>query len=192
MNQAAEPNVALASKAHSRWGIRAKVFSLVMVAVLLPTALVGTSAYWTARDVLMEKLADQLNTRARLAAASVAEWFQERDHDASVFASSTLVTSGDPALIEAYLVEVRGRFPIYSGLAVLSTEGSGCCYCRRDQRRRTHLSNTHHRLASPSDPTSHPEPNPWARRNRYRLLRQWHATSNRLEPSSSTMHFRSD
>ena len=44
------------------------MFSLVMLAVLLPTGLVGTSAYWTARDVLTEKLSDRLNTRASLAA----------------------------------------------------------------------------------------------------------------------------
>ena len=124
MNQPTEPSLTPASRGHALWGIRAKVFSLVMVAALLPTALVGTSAYWTARDVLMEKLGDQLSTRARLAAASVAEWFQQREHDASVFASSTLVASGDPALIRAYLVEVRGRFPIYSGLAVLDAEGA--------------------------------------------------------------------
>ena len=124
MNQAVEPQVAPKSRAPSRWGIRAKVFSLVMLAVLLPTVLVGTSAYWTAGDVLTEKLSDRLNTRASLAAASIGEWFQEREHDASVFASSTLVTSNDGELIEAYLAEVRGRFPMYSGLAVLNLEGT--------------------------------------------------------------------
>lgn len=107
----------------SRTGIRAKVFYLVLLATLLPTVLVGTSAYWTARDVLTEKLSERLTTRASLAAASISEWFQERGHDASVFANSNLVTSGDPSLIEAYLVEVRGRFPMYSTLAVVDTQG---------------------------------------------------------------------
>ncbi len=124
MNQAAQPDRVLKPDGLSRTGIRTKVFSLVLLAVLLPTTLVGISAYWTARNVLTEKLSDRLSNRASLAAASISEWFQERGHDASVFASSNLVSSGEPTLIEAYLIEVRGRFPMYSTLAVVDTQGS--------------------------------------------------------------------
>jgi len=53
------------------WSIRAKVFALVILATLLPTFLVGTSSYWTARSTLGEKLSDQLNIKASLAAARI-------------------------------------------------------------------------------------------------------------------------
>ena len=112
------------------WSIRAKVFALVILAALLPTFLVGTSSYWTARRTLGEKLSDQLNTKTSLAAARVSEWLQERRHDAMVFASSSIVAAnlehptsgrrlGESPLIRAYLEEVRGRYGVYSLLLVL-------------------------------------------------------------------------
>ena len=112
------------------WSIRAKVFALVILATLLPTFLVGTSSYWTARRTLGEKLSDQLNIKASLAAARVSEWLQERRHDAMVFASSSIVVAnvergegggppGEFPLIRSYLEEVRGRYGVYSLLAVL-------------------------------------------------------------------------
>jgi diguanylate cyclase (GGDEF)-like protein len=109
------------------WSIRAKVFALVILATLLPTFLVGTSSYWTARRTLGEKLSDQLNIKASLAAAKVSEWLQERRHDAMVFASSSIVVAnlerggvpGESPLIRSYLEEVRGRYRVYSLLAVL-------------------------------------------------------------------------
>jgi diguanylate cyclase (GGDEF)-like protein len=115
------------------WNIRAKVFTLVTLAVLLPTFLVGTSSYWTARRTLGEKLSDQLNTKASLAAARVSEWLQERRHDAMVFASSRMVVAnlepptdggrlGESPLIRAYLEEVRGRYGVYSLLLVQDSQ----------------------------------------------------------------------
>ena len=114
-------------------GIRHKVLGLVVLAALLPTALVGTSSYWTARTTLMEKLSDQLNTRASLTAARISEWFQERRHDARVFAESGIVSSsldrlhrGDAsakALIGSYLQEVDGRYGVYRTLVVLDDLG---------------------------------------------------------------------
>ena len=112
------------------WSIRAKVFALVILAALLPTFLVGTSSYWTARRALGEKLSDQLNTKASLASSRVSEWLSERRHDAMVFASSSIVvanlergangdTSGGSPLIGSYLEEVRGRYGVYSLLAVV-------------------------------------------------------------------------
>ncbi|HEY7696988.1 MAG TPA: diguanylate cyclase [Vicinamibacteria bacterium] len=114
------------------WGIRAKVFALVILAALLPTFLVGSSSYWTARRTLGEKLSDQLNTKASLAAARISEWLQERQHDAMVFASSSIVLAnletptggrrlGESPLIRAYLEEVRGRYGVYSLLLVLNS-----------------------------------------------------------------------
>ncbi len=114
------------------WSIRAKVFALVILATLLPTFLVGTSSYWTARRTLGEKLSDQLNIKASLAAARITEWLQERRHDAMVFASSSIVVAnvergqgeappGGSPLIRSYLEEVRGRFRAYSVLAVLDS-----------------------------------------------------------------------
>lgn len=114
------------------WGIRSKVLALVVVSVLLPTVLVGTSSYWTARNALTEKLSEQLNTRASLVASQVSEWFQERDHDTKVFASSSIVVAelerinearGDGAtLIQSYLDEVYGRVGLYETLAVLDAK----------------------------------------------------------------------
>jgi diguanylate cyclase (GGDEF)-like protein len=111
------------------WGIRSKVLALVVVSALLPTALVGTSSYWTARNALTEKLSEQLNTRASLVAARVAEWFQERSRDTRVFARSSIVVAqlervnegrrDGAALISSYLGEVYGRFGVYETLAVL-------------------------------------------------------------------------
>ena len=112
------------------WSIRAKVFALVILAALLPTFLVGTSSYWTARRALGEKLSDQLNTKASLASSRVSEWLSERRYDANVFASSSIVVEnlergsngrppGGSPLIASYLEEVRGRSRVYSLLAVL-------------------------------------------------------------------------
>jgi diguanylate cyclase (GGDEF)-like protein len=111
------------------WGIRSKVLALVVVSALLPTALVGTSSYWTARNALTQKLSEQLNTRASLVAAQVSEWFQERNHDTKVFASSSIVVAqlerindgrrDGAVLIQSYLDEVYGRFGVYETLAVL-------------------------------------------------------------------------
>jgi diguanylate cyclase (GGDEF)-like protein len=109
------------------WSIRSKIIALVVLAALLPTFLVGTSSYWTARRVLSERLSEQLNTRASLAAARVAEWLRERRHDAVVFSSSSTVVgnleggAGEPPRIRAYLEEVRGRYSVYSLLAVLDS-----------------------------------------------------------------------
>lgn len=122
------------SRGRATWGIRAKVFSVVLLAALLPTSLVGTSSYWTARDALTEKLSDQLDARASLAAARIVEWFQERDHDVRVFASSSVMAAlGDPSssepaaasqdMIPAYLGEVRNRYPVYLGLTVVRRDG---------------------------------------------------------------------
>jgi diguanylate cyclase (GGDEF)-like protein len=109
--------------------IRAKVLALVILSAVLPTALVGTSSYWTARNALTEKLSEQLNTKASLAAAQVSEWFRERSHDSKVFASSSIVVAelerldsdggGGAPLIRNYLEEVYGRFGVYETLAVL-------------------------------------------------------------------------
>jgi diguanylate cyclase (GGDEF)-like protein len=114
------------------WSIRAKVFALVILATLLPTFLVGTSSYWTARRTLGEKLSDQLNFKASLAAARISEWLQERRHDAMVFAGSSIVVAnlergfagplpGESPLIRSYLEEVRERYGVYSVLAVLDS-----------------------------------------------------------------------
>jgi diguanylate cyclase (GGDEF)-like protein len=110
------------------WSIREKVFALVILAALLPTFVVGTSSYWTARQALADKLSDQLNTKATLAAARVSEWISERRHDAMVFASSSIVVAnlerggGESPLIRSYLEEVRGRYGVYSILAVLDVQ----------------------------------------------------------------------
>ncbi len=115
------------------WGIRAKVFALVILAALLPTFLVGTSSYWTARRALGEKLSEQLNTKASLASARVSEWLSERRHDATVFASSSIVVAnlergsnggrlGESPLIRSYLEEVSDRYGAYSLLAVLDAD----------------------------------------------------------------------
>lgn len=114
-------------------GIRHKVLGLVVLAAVLPTALVGTSSYWTARRTLMDKLSDQLNTRASLTAAKISEWFQERRHDARVFAEATIVagnlerSSGGDAtsqkLIRSYLDEIEARYGLYRTLLVLDDAG---------------------------------------------------------------------
>jgi diguanylate cyclase (GGDEF)-like protein len=126
------------------WGIRAKVLALVVVSALLPTALVGTSSYWTARNALTVKLSEQLNTRASLVAARVSEWFQERNRDTRVFASSSIVVAqlerindghrDGAALIASYLDEVYGRFSVYETLAVLDGRRQVVATAGRDPR----------------------------------------------------------
>ncbi|MGH9336746.1 MAG: HAMP domain-containing protein, partial [Vicinamibacteria bacterium] len=116
------------------WGIRAKVFALVILSALLPTVLVGTSSYWTARNALTDKLSEQLNSKASLAAAQIFEWVQERSHDARVFASSGIVVSNverqslrsgrGESLLREYLEHVLGRSGIYSSLLVLDDRGA--------------------------------------------------------------------
>lgn len=100
-----------------------------MLSAVLPTVLVGTTSYWTARATLTEKLSDQLNSRASLTAARVAEWYQERRNDARIFAGSSMVVGRfegrvtDPAKTRAYLEEVRGRYGFYRALVVVDRDG---------------------------------------------------------------------
>lgn len=112
---------------HPTWGIRSKVFGLVLLSVLLPAALVGALSNWTAGSVLAERMLEHMALRASLASARIAEWFKERGNDARIFASARVVVSGletgqaDP--IGAYLAEVQERQPVYSGMGVFNDRG---------------------------------------------------------------------
>ena len=79
---------------HPTWGIRSKVFGLVLLSVLLPAALVGALSNWTAGSVLAERMLEHMALRASLASARIAEWFKERGNDARIFASARVVVSG--------------------------------------------------------------------------------------------------
>ncbi len=112
---------------HPTWGIRSKVFGLVLLSVLLPAALVGALSSWTAGSVLAERMLEHMALRASLASARTAEWFKERSNDARIFASARVVVSGletgQAAPIGAYLAEVQERQPIYSGMGVFNDRG---------------------------------------------------------------------
>ncbi|MFQ5789995.1 MAG: diguanylate cyclase, partial [Acidobacteriota bacterium] len=117
-------------------GIRLKVLTLVAFSVLVPTSLIGTASYLTARDILVEKVGDQLSTRASTAAQRVEQWLEERSSDTNVFASSFVVSENLQAWnhaqrrsnrlfaddakgrIEEYLAQVQDRYPLYRGLLV--------------------------------------------------------------------------
>ena len=122
--------------------IRAKVLSVVVLSALAPAMLIGAASYLTSRDILIEKVNNQLTTRASSSAEQVNQWFKERSLDTEVFANSFIVsenlrrweiakgTSDQLAAeesrraLQAYLAQVQNRYPLYRELFVVDGQGT--------------------------------------------------------------------
>ena len=122
--------------------IRAKVLSVVVLSALAPAMLVGAASYLTSRDILIEKVKDQLTGRANSSSEQVNQWFKERALDTEVFANSFIVsenlrrwelakgTSDKLAAeesrrrLQAYLAQVQNRYPLYRELFIIDGQGT--------------------------------------------------------------------
>ena len=122
--------------------IRAKVLSVVVLSALAPAMLVGAASYLTSRDILIEKVNDQLTGRANSSSEQVNQWFKERALDTEVFANSFIVsenlrrwelakgTSDKLAAeesrrrLQAYLAQVQNRYPLYRELFIIDGQGT--------------------------------------------------------------------
>jgi len=122
--------------------IRAKVLSVVVLSALTPALLVGVASYLTSREILIEKVNNQLNGRANSAADQVRQWFEERSSDTGVFATSFIVSdslrrwdaakraSDRRSAVEAkeklqgYLDQVKNRYPLYRELFLVDRNGT--------------------------------------------------------------------
>lgn len=122
--------------------IRAKVLSVVVLSALTPALLVGVASYLTSREILIEKVNNQLNGRANSATDQVRQWFEERSSDTGVFATSFIVSdslrrwdaakraSDRRSAVEAkeklqgYLDQVKNRYPLYRELFLVDRNGT--------------------------------------------------------------------
>ncbi len=122
--------------------IRAKVLSVVVLSALAPAMLIGAASYFTSREILIEKVTDQLTTRAGSSSEQVSQWFKERSQDTEVFANSFIVsenlrrweiakgTSDKLAAqesrrrLQAYLAQVQNRYPLYRELFIIDGQGT--------------------------------------------------------------------
>lgn len=125
-----------------RLDIRTKVVTLVALSALAPTLVVGTSAYVTARRILVEKVTNLISDRTARSAADLRDWMQTHASEGDVFASSFLLVDnlerfagasadGEEELalqavrtIEEYLIEVQSRSPLVRELHVVACDGT--------------------------------------------------------------------
>lgn len=122
--------------------IRAKVLSVVVLSALAPALLVGMASYLTSREILIEKVNDQLSGRAAAAAEQVNQWFRERALDTEIFSNSFIVSDNlrrwDTAKnapdkmaaadaqekLQEYLDQVQNRYPLYRELFLVDRNGT--------------------------------------------------------------------
>lgn len=111
--------------------LRSKILSLTSLAVALPVLVVGGFSYLTARNILIDKVSADLETRVTLASQTIREIFGARFNDTEVFARSFVISqnirlwnaarqqhltdqaSAARAEIHNYLGEVHNRFAEY-------------------------------------------------------------------------------
>lgn len=123
-------------------GIRVKFLSMVVLSAAVPALVVGAASFFSAREILVEKVSHQLSQQASAAADLVKLWFDERTYDTEVFANSFVVsenlkrwegtekTRGKDGRsvsldrIAEYLSQVQGRYNLYHGLLVIDGDGS--------------------------------------------------------------------
>jgi len=117
--------------------IRTKVLSVVVLSALAPALLVGVASYLTAREILIEKVNNQLTGRAASSAEQVNQWFKERALDTEVFANSfivsenlrrweaakvtadTMTAADSQEKLQEYLGQVQNRYPLYRELFIV-------------------------------------------------------------------------
>jgi diguanylate cyclase (GGDEF)-like protein len=122
--------------------IRAKVLSVVVLSALAPALLVGFASYLTSREILIDKVNNQLTGRTASASEQVHYWFTERSLDTEVFANSFIVSenlrrwelakrttdkraAGEAqSKLQEYLDQVRNRYPLYRELFIVDTHGT--------------------------------------------------------------------
>jgi len=122
--------------------IRAKVLSVVVLSALAPALLVGVASYLTSREILIEKVNNQLEGRATTATEQVNQWFRERALDTEIFANSFIVSDSlrrwdaakNPpntmsaadakAKLQEYLDQVQNRYPLYRELFLVDRRGT--------------------------------------------------------------------
>ena len=121
--------------------IRAKVLSVVVLSALAPAMLVGAASYLTSREILIEKVNDQLTGRATSSSEQVSRWFKERSLDTEIFANSFIVSENlrrwevakgtkdklaaeeSRRRLQAYLAQVQNRYPLYRELFIIDGRG---------------------------------------------------------------------
>jgi diguanylate cyclase (GGDEF)-like protein len=122
--------------------IRAKVLSVVVLSALAPALLVGVASYLTAREILIEKVNNQLNGRAASSSEQMTQWFRERAYDSEVFANSFIVSENlrrwelakrsqdkrsaeeSRKKLQEYLDQVQNRYPLYRELFIVDQHGT--------------------------------------------------------------------
>jgi hypothetical protein len=122
--------------------IRAKVLSVVVLSALAPALLVGFASYLTSREILIDKVNNQLTGRTASASEQVHYWFTERSLDTEVFANSFIVSenlrrwelakrttdkraAGEAqSKLQEYLDQVRNRYPLYRELFIVESSSS--------------------------------------------------------------------
>jgi len=122
--------------------IRAKVLSVVVLSALAPALLVGVASYLTSREILIEKVNNQLAGRATSSGEQVNQWFRERAQDTEIFASSFIVSDNlrrwdvaktavdkraaaeSKEKLQEYLGQVQNRYPLYRELFLVDRHGT--------------------------------------------------------------------
>ena len=122
--------------------IRAKVLSVVVLSALAPALLVGVASYLTSREILIEKVNNQLAGRAASSGEQVNQWFRERALDTQIFANSFIVSDNlrrwntakktpdkraaaeSQKKLQEYLDQVQNRYPLYRELFLVDPHGT--------------------------------------------------------------------
>lgn len=108
--------------------VRTTVFTLAVVATLIPSLATSWISYRQNRRAIQAKLTEQLTGTSTQAAREMGLWLKERIYDLRVFAASYEVTenieraSGQPRRLSDYLGSVNERFADYDELMVVSPD----------------------------------------------------------------------
>jgi diguanylate cyclase (GGDEF)-like protein len=121
-------------------GIKTQITAFALLATLIPSLTMGWLSYVQNRQVLTEKITQELQSVTLNASRELDLWLKERLYDLRVFASSYVVTEnlekllapgqqrfeGDPSLrrLRDYLRSVRGKFADYEELGVVAPDGT--------------------------------------------------------------------
>ena len=120
--------------------IQNKILVFALLATLIPSVTMGWLSYKNNRQVLDEKIIQEVTSLASHASRELKLWVKEQRYDGKVFASSYEVSEnleklGDPGTsdlvrtlarkrIKDYLLSIDERFTEYKGLVVMGGDGS--------------------------------------------------------------------
>jgi diguanylate cyclase (GGDEF)-like protein len=108
--------------------VRTTIFTLAILATLIPALATSCSSYRQNRRAIEARLNEQLTTSSTQAAREVGLWLNERLYDLRVFAASYEVTEnveqsgGQSGRLPNYLNSVNDRFPDYDELMVVAPD----------------------------------------------------------------------